>query len=86
MASIAPQTLRVFQLTMLWTVWAQGSGKKEELSLRYRILLLRAYNLVWECGVDRGGPIAAEDGGNITSTYQMRLKGVQLENCPWSLR
>ena len=32
-----------------------GSGKKEELSLRYRILLLRAYNLVWECGVDRGG-------------------------------
>lgn len=31
-------------------------------------------------------PIAAEDGGNITSTYQMRLKGVQLENCPWSLR
>ena len=23
-----------------------GSGKKEELSLRYRILLLRAYNMI----------------------------------------
>ena len=31
-------------------------------------------------------PIAAENGGNITSIYQMRLKEVQLENCPWSLR